>query len=179
VAGGAGRTVAVGGAAGRTVEGLPWIGVADCACADAEARITAPAIKPSDFCIRVSSLCSVNVDLVRRLLQATAREKPSRIRQPKTFPAHGKITRNAGFSTPREDGKRKFRARVLGVRAPWGAIERAMMSDASKYKQYALDCERIAQTMTEEHRNSLLKIAEAWRDLAREAERKSQPGITR
>jgi hypothetical protein len=104
------------------------------------------------------------------------RETLSRIRQPKTFSAHGKITRNAGFSTPRENGKRKFRARVLEVRAPGGAIERALMSDADKYNQYAIDCERIARTMSEEHRNSLLKIAEAWRELAREAERRSNRG---
>jgi hypothetical protein len=62
---------------------------------------------------------------------------------------------------------------VLGVRAPWGAIEGALMSDADKYNQYAIDCERIARTMTGEQRGSLLAIAEAWRELAREAERKS------
>jgi hypothetical protein len=44
--------VVAGGAAGRTVEGLPSIGDADCAYAEAEANITATAIKPSDvFCI--------------------------------------------------------------------------------------------------------------------------------
>ncbi len=34
--------------AGRTVEGLPSSGVADCACAEAAERIEAPTIKPSD-----------------------------------------------------------------------------------------------------------------------------------
>jgi phytoene/squalene synthetase len=49
------------------------------------------------------------------------------------------------------------------------------MSDADRYRQYAIDCERIARTMTGEQRSSLLAIAEAWRELAREAERKSAP----
>jgi hypothetical protein len=50
------------------------------------------------------------------------------------------------------------------------------MSDAHKYNQYAIDCERIARTMTGEQRSSLLAIAEAWRELAREAERRSDRG---
>jgi hypothetical protein len=48
------------------------------------------------------------------------------------------------------------------------------MRDADTYKGYANECERIARTMTGEHRKSLLAIAEAWRELAREAERRSK-----
>jgi hypothetical protein len=62
---------------------------------------------------------------------------------------------------------------VLSVRVPWGTTERAEMQDAERYTQYATECERIARTMSEGQRNSLLSIAKAWRELAREAERKS------
>jgi hypothetical protein len=48
------------------------------------------------------------------------------------------------------------------------------MRDAETYERYAIECERIARKMTGEHRKSLLAIAEAWRDLAREAERRSE-----
>jgi hypothetical protein len=49
------------------------------------------------------------------------------------------------------------------------------MRDAQTYKLYATECERIARTMAGEQRNSLLSIAEAWRELARDAERKQSP----
>jgi hypothetical protein len=48
------------------------------------------------------------------------------------------------------------------------------MRDAETYEQYAAECVRIARTMSEEHRKSLLAIAEAWRELAREAEHRSE-----
>jgi hypothetical protein len=49
VAGGTGRTIVAGGAAGRTVEGLPSVGVTDCACArTAAARTAAPVTTASD-----------------------------------------------------------------------------------------------------------------------------------
>jgi hypothetical protein len=44
------------------------------------------------------------------------------------------------------------------------------MRDAETYGRYATECERIVRTMTGEHRKSLLAIAEAWRELAREAQ---------
>jgi hypothetical protein len=75
-------------------------------------------------------------------------------------------------STPREAWKRKFHVSVLRVRAPGGAIERAKMRGADTYEQYATECERIARTMSGEQRKSLMAIAEAWRELAREAERR-------
>jgi hypothetical protein len=46
------------------------------------------------------------------------------------------------------------------------------MRDAETYERYAIECERIAGTMSGEQRKSLLGIAEAWRELAREAERR-------
>jgi hypothetical protein len=48
------------------------------------------------------------------------------------------------------------------------------MRDTETYKEFANECERIARTMTGEHRKSLLTIAEAWREFAREAERRSE-----
>jgi hypothetical protein len=48
------------------------------------------------------------------------------------------------------------------------------MRDAEEYKQFAVECERIARTMSGEQRNSLLSIAEAWGELARDAERKQR-----
>jgi hypothetical protein len=65
--------------------------------------------------------------------------------------------------------------RVLGVRARWRAIEGAKMRDAETYEQYAAECDRIARTMSGEQRKSLLTIAGAWRELAREAQRRSEP----
>jgi hypothetical protein len=48
------------------------------------------------------------------------------------------------------------------------------MRDSESYERYATECERIARTMSGEQRKSLLTIAEAWRELAREAERRSE-----
>jgi hypothetical protein len=47
-----------------------------------------------------------------------------------------------------------------------------VIRDAETYERYAIECERIARTMSGEQRKSLLGIAEAWRELAREAERR-------
>jgi hypothetical protein len=70
--------------------------------------------------------------------------------------------------------KRKFHPSVLWVRAPWGATNGAEMRDAETYERYASECERIARTMSGEKRQSLLAIAQAWRELAREAKRRSE-----
>jgi hypothetical protein len=50
------------------------------------------------------------------------------------------------------------------------------MQDAETYERYARECERIALTMSGEQRRSLLAIAEAWRELAREAARQADSG---
>jgi len=46
------------------------------------------------------------------------------------------------------------------------------MTDVKMCREYAADCIRIAQSMNAEDRATLLKMAEAWEDLAREAERR-------
>ena len=45
------------------------------------------------------------------------------------------------------------------------------MKDANTYRQYAADCVRIAKLMKAADRDALLKMAEAWEERAREAER--------
>ena len=52
------------------------------------------------------------------------------------------------------------------------------MKDAKMYREYATDCIRIAQSMNAEDRETLLKMAQAWEDRAREAER-SEEGAKR
>jgi hypothetical protein len=49
--------------------------------------------------------------------------------------------------------------------------EEAKMKDAKTYRQYAADCIRIAKSMNPKDREALLKMAEAWEERAREAER--------
>ena len=46
-----------------------------------------------------------------------------------------------------------------------------MMKDAKTYREYAADCIRMAKSMNPADREVLLKMAEAWEDRAREAER--------
>jgi hypothetical protein len=55
--------------------------------------------------------------------------------------------------------------------------EEAIMKDAKTYREYAADCIRMAKLMNPTDRATLLKMAEAWEDRAREADRASkQPG---
>lgn len=51
------------------------------------------------------------------------------------------------------------------------------MNSARQYRQNAVDCRRIAETMKGEDRQTLLKIAEAWEKQAQEAERRERRGI--
>jgi len=44
------------------------------------------------------------------------------------------------------------------------------MNDLKMYREYAADCIRMAQSMNAEDRKILLKMAQAWEDLIREAE---------
>jgi hypothetical protein len=46
-----------------------------------------------------------------------------------------------------------------------------MMKDAKTYREYAADCIRIAKGMNPKDREALLKMAEAWEERARDAER--------
>ena len=47
------------------------------------------------------------------------------------------------------------------------------MRDPATYRRYAEECVRLASIMPEEHRRTLLEIAEAWSKLANEAERQA------
>ena len=53
---------------------------------------------------------------------------------------------------------------------------RLAMNSARQYRQNAVDCRRIAETMKGEDRQTLLKIAEAWEKQAQEAERRERKG---
>jgi hypothetical protein len=45
------------------------------------------------------------------------------------------------------------------------------MKEAKKYREYAEDCIRIADRMDAKDKEALLRIAKAWEDRAREADR--------
>ena len=49
------------------------------------------------------------------------------------------------------------------------------MQDAKNYRHYAEECERLAKSMPEESRCTLLEIAAAWRELAAEARAITSP----
>jgi hypothetical protein len=48
------------------------------------------------------------------------------------------------------------------------------MKNAKTYREYAADCVRIAQRMSAKDKETLLKMAQAWEDRAREAERQTK-----
>jgi hypothetical protein len=51
------------------------------------------------------------------------------------------------------------------------------MQDAAKFREYAEQCKKLAQSAaTERDRKALLEIAHAWLNCASEAERKSNKG---
>jgi hypothetical protein len=50
--------------------------------------------------------------------------------------------------------------------------EEANMKDAKTYREYAADCRRMAQLLNQKDKETLLKMAEAWEDRAKEAERR-------
>jgi hypothetical protein len=43
----------------------------------------------------------------------------------------------------------------------------AMVLESKKYRQYAADCVRMAQTMAAKDKQTLLEIAEAWESVLR------------
>jgi hypothetical protein len=45
------------------------------------------------------------------------------------------------------------------------------MRDPAKFRRYAEECRRLANSMPAEHRGTLFKMADAWIECAREAER--------
>jgi hypothetical protein len=55
------------------------------------------------------------------------------------------------------------------------------MLEAEKYKRFTVDCIRIAETLSDEDQQKLLKIADVWTERALEVEtmkpgRKTEPG---
>lgn len=52
--------------------------------------------------------------------------------------------------------------------------EEANMKDAKTYREYAADCTRMAKLMNPKDKEALLKMAEAWEERAREAERQEK-----
>jgi hypothetical protein len=48
----------------------------------------------------------------------------------------------------------------------------ATMKDAKTYREYAADCRRMAKMMAPKDEEALLKMAEAWEERAREAEKR-------
>jgi phytoene/squalene synthetase len=50
-----------------------------------------------------------------------------------------------------------------------------MRHDPETYRRYAKECQHLATTMPEEHRVTLLAMAEFWIELAQKAERSNLP----
>jgi phytoene/squalene synthetase len=46
-----------------------------------------------------------------------------------------------------------------------------MQHDPETYRRFAEECRQLARTMPDEHRSTLLAMAESWTELARKAER--------
>jgi hypothetical protein len=49
------------------------------------------------------------------------------------------------------------------------------MRDSSTYRRFAQECQRLANVMPEEHRRTLLEIADAWANLAEDPEQEASP----
>jgi hypothetical protein len=73
----------------------------------------------------------------------------------------------ASLSSPRT----RFRFPAFLLKA-----EEADMKDATTYREYAADCRRIAKLMNPKDQDALLKMADAWEDRAKEAERRKDGG---
>jgi hypothetical protein len=52
--------------------------------------------------------------------------------------------------------------------------EEANMKDAKTYREYAADCTRMSKRMDTKDKETLLKMAEAWEERAKEAERQAE-----
>ena len=53
-------------------------------------------------------------------------------------------------------------------------VKRVMDSDADRFRQFAAECRRLAQRVSEKDKAILMEIAGAWIACAEEAERKAQ-----
>jgi len=54
------------------------------------------------------------------------------------------------------------------------STEEAALLESQKYRQYAADCVRMAQTMNAKDKQRLLDIAAAWNARAQEAEQREK-----
>jgi len=64
----------------------------------------------------------------------------------------------------------KNKVPINRVQGAW--TEEAVLLESQKYRQYAADCIRMARTMNAGDKQTLLEIAAAWDERAREAERR-------
>jgi hypothetical protein len=56
----------------------------------------------------------------------------------------------------------------------WRTTGACAMQDAARFRKYADECRRLAQTLPAAHKQTLLEIADAWTACAEEAERQAQ-----
>jgi hypothetical protein len=93
---------------------------------------------------------------------------------PQKFPfvtRRGNICSANSFSHPCHILRTRFRFSAFLLKA-----EEADMKDATTYREYAADCRRIAKLMNPKDQDALLKMADAWEDRAKEAERRKDGG---
>jgi hypothetical protein len=56
-------------------------------------------------------------------------------------------------------------------------LECVMENDAARFREYAEECQRLAQQASQRDKDVLMEIAAAWTARAEEAERKQQSSI--
>ena len=52
-----------------------------------------------------------------------------------------------------------------------------MASDAERFRQYAAECRRLAERVSQKDKDALMEIAAAWIACAEQVERKQQCGM--
>ena len=58
-------------------------------------------------------------------------------------------------------------------------IERGLaMQNPAKFREYAEECKKLAETAKPDHKEKLLEIAKAWEECARELESRQRSGST-
>ena len=51
------------------------------------------------------------------------------------------------------------------------------MQNPAKFRQYADECRKLAESAKPEHKQQLLKIAKAWEQIAQEIETRGMPSV--
>ena len=101
-----------------------------------------------------------------RVRQRTPPKSAVKVARRSFVPRGGSVApTNLSHNIVEEQSSNKRRCRVRG-------IEEAMLLESEKYRQYAADCIRMARTMNAGDKQTLLEIAAAWDERAREAERR-------